>query len=124
MQLRRATRGNVRAQHPGIDDWVFASQYTDSKRPYWPDSALTHQVRPAAKAAKVDKLIGWHTFRHSIGTLLNSNGESIKTIQELLRHANTQITLESYVQGDQETKRNALKGMSEILVVPSLKKAS
>jgi hypothetical protein len=60
----------------------------------------------------------------SIGTLLNSNGESIKTIQELLRHANTQITLEIYVQGDQETKRNALKGMSEIFVVPSLKKAS
>ena len=34
------------------------------------------------------------TFRHTFGTLLKANGEDVKTVQELLRHANSRITLE------------------------------
>lgn len=109
--------------YPGDEDWVFGSPYTNGKRPYWPDAALRHQIRPAAKAAGIKKHIGWHTFRHSVGTLLNANGENIKTIQELLRHANSRITLEIYVQSDTKAKRNALSNMSGIFIVPSLKKA-
>jgi integrase len=90
---------------------------------YWPDAALKRQVRPAALRAGINKHIGWHTFRHSIGTLLNASGESIKTIQELLRHANSRVTLEFYVQGDVEAKRKALKNVSGIFVVPPLKRA-
>ena len=33
----------------------------------------------------IHKNIGWHTFRHSFGTLLEANGEDVKTVQELLR---------------------------------------
>jgi site-specific recombinase XerD len=84
-----------------------------------------NHVRPAAAKAGVKKHIGWQTFRHSIGTLLNTNGENIKTIQELLRHANSRITLEYYVQGDIEVKRRALKtSMSGLFVVRPLAKAS
>ena len=32
----------------------------------------------------INKNIGWHTFRQ----LLKANGEDVKTVQELLRHAN------------------------------------
>lgn len=110
--------------YPDADHWVFASPYTNGARPYWPESALKDHIRPAAKKAGITKHIGWHTFRHSVGTLLNTNGENIKTIQELLRQANSRITLEFYVQGDQEIKRNALKNMSGIFIVPPLKKAS
>ncbi|WP_183787969.1 tyrosine-type recombinase/integrase [Tunturiibacter gelidoferens] len=35
-------------------------------------------------------------FRHSFGTLLKANGEDVKTVQELLRHANSRITLDVY----------------------------
>lgn len=111
--------------YPGDNDWVFASPYTNGERPYWPDMVLKHHIRPAAKKAGVTKHIGWHTFRHSVGTLLNANGENIKTIQELLRHANPGVTLQHYVQGDVETKRRALKNsMSGLFVVPPIAKAS
>jgi integrase len=66
----------------------------------------------------VKKHIGWHTFRHSLATLLGHNGENVKVVQELLRHATTRITIEVYQQAEQDS----LFPFSGILVVP--KKAS
>ena len=42
----------------------------------------------------IHKKIGWHTFLHSFGPLLKANGEDVKTVQELSRHANSRITLD------------------------------
>jgi integrase len=53
------------------------------------------------------KNIGWHTFRHTFGTLLKDNGEDVKTVQELLGHANSRITLDVYTQAVNSTKRAA-----------------
>lgn len=50
------------------------------------------------RASDIHKNVGWHTFRHSFGTLLKVNGEDVKTAQELLRHANSKITLDVYTQ--------------------------
>ena len=38
----------------------------------------------------------WHTSRHSFVTLPKANGEDVKTVQELLRHANSKSTLDVY----------------------------
>jgi integrase len=76
------------------DDYVFASETMKGKLPYWPDNLMKRHIRPVAKANGIDKNIGWHTFRHSFGTLLKANGEDVKTVQELLRHANSRITFE------------------------------
>jgi integrase len=103
-------------------DWIFASPFTEGKRPYWAESALTDHIRPAAIRAGVKKHIGWHTFRHSLASLLGQNGENVKVVQELLRHATTRITLEVYQQAEQDAKRAALSPFSGIFVVP--KKAS
>jgi site-specific recombinase XerD len=62
------------------------------RQPYWPDNLMKrHQ-------AGINKNIGWHTFRHSFGTLLMANKEDVKTVQELLRHANSRITLDVYTE--------------------------
>jgi integrase len=50
---------------------------------------MRRYVWPAAKRAKITKRIGWHTFRHTYSTLLRANGEDVKVVQELLRHANS-----------------------------------
>ena len=55
-------------------------------------------TRLVAKANGINKDIGWHTFRHSFGTLLKANGEDVKIVQKLLRHANSRITLDVYTQ--------------------------
>jgi integrase len=75
-----------------------------AKQPYWPDNLKRH-IRPVAKAIGINKNIGWHTFRHSFGTLLKANGEDVKTVQELLRHANSRITLDVYTQAVNSNKR-------------------
>ena len=93
------------------------------KRPYWADSALTDHVQPAAAMAGIKKRIGWHTFRHSLATLLGQQSENIKVVQELLRHSNSRITQEVYQHAARDDKRNALGRMSGIFVVPSAKSA-
>jgi integrase len=108
--------------YPADTDWIFASPYTKGKRPYWAESAMTDHIRPAALRAGVTKHIGWHTFRHSLASLLGQNGENVKVVQELLRHATTRITMEVYQQAEQNAKRAALSPFSGIFVVP--KKAS
>ena len=50
------------------------------------------------KAAKIEKRIGFHRFRHTYTTLLTQNNEEVKVVQELLRHANSRITLDLYAQ--------------------------
>jgi integrase len=108
--------------YPGEEDWVFASPFTNGKRPYWAESALKDHIRPAALAAGVKKHIGWHTFRHSLASVLGQGGEDVKVVQELLRHANSRVTLEVYQQANSDAKRAALSPFSGIFVVS--KKAS
>ncbi len=55
---------------------------------------MKRYIRPVARQSDSTKRIGWHTFRHSFGTLLKANEEDVKTVQELLRHANSRITLD------------------------------
>jgi site-specific recombinase XerD len=68
---------------------------------------MKRHIKPAARKAGIHKNIGWHTFRHTFGTLLKDNGEDVKTVQELLRHANSRITLDVYTQAVNSTKRAA-----------------
>lgn len=82
----------------------------------------TH-VHPAADSAKIAKHIGWHTFRHSIGSYLGQVGENVKVVQELLRHASSRIMQDCYQQADQDAKRSALSRFSGIFVVPPAKSA-
>ncbi len=109
--------------YPTDEDWVFASPFTEGKRPYWPDAALKNHVRPAARVAGITKNIGWHTFRHSLGSHLGQSGENVKAVQELLRHASSRITQDVYQQADQEAKRLALSRFSGVLAFPAKKSA-
>jgi len=76
-------------------------------QPISPETILRRQIRPALKKAGISKRVGFHTFRHTLGTLLRQRGIDIKTAQELLRHANPRITMEIYQQAVSEEKRVA-----------------
>jgi hypothetical protein len=93
-----------------------------------PDMVLKKTIRPALERAGIkDKVIGWHSFRHSLATNLRAAGVDLKTAQELLRHANSRITLEVYTREISATKREAndrvmqmmLEGGSKRLSAPS-----
>jgi site-specific recombinase XerD len=70
------------------DDWIFASPRSRGRKPFYPDMVMVKQIRPAALRAGITRRIGWHTFRHTYSTMLIANGENVKVVQELMRHAN------------------------------------
>jgi integrase len=109
-------RWRRKSAYPMPDDYVFASDSMRGKQPYWPDNLMKRHIRPVAKANGIHKNIGWHTFRHTFGTLLKANGEDVKTVQELLRHANSRITLDVYTQAVSSTKRAAQSKVVRMMV--------
>jgi integrase len=112
-------RWRRQSPYPMPEDWVFASPSMRGKQPYWPDNLMKRYIKPAARKAGIHKNIGWHTFRHSFGTLLKANGEDVKTVQELLRHANSRITLDVYTQAINSHKRAAQSKVVK-MIVPNL----
>lgn len=101
--------------YPEDADWVFASPATKGELPYWSFSIFRVYIKPALKAAKITGKVGWHTFRHSYATILKSHGEDVKTVQELMRHANSSITLNLYAQAVTETKREAQSKVARLV---------
>lgn len=97
------------------DDWIFASPTMGGRQPYWPENLMNRHIRPAAESTGLTKRLSWHTFRHTYSTLLRANGEDIKVVQELLRHANSRITLDLYTQAMTSAKRQAQSKVVEMI---------
>jgi integrase len=89
------------------DDFLFPSIAKNGTQPISPDMILRRHIRPALERIGVTKKIGWHSLRHGLATMLRQQGVDLKTAQELLRHANSRITLEIYQQAVGEEKRIA-----------------
>lgn len=98
------------------DDWVFASPRTRGKRPLRPDGVLSKIIRLAAVGEGIKKRIGWHTFRHTYSSTLIANGENVKVVQELMRHASSRFTLEVYTQAKAKAKREAQQRIVEMML--------
>ena len=98
------------------DDWIFASPWAKGSKPYWPNTLLRKVIRPAALRAGIKKKIGWHTFRHTYSTMLVANGENVKVVQELMRHANSRCTLDVYTQARIPAKREAQQRVVQMIL--------
>jgi integrase len=98
-----------RSQTPyaGDEDWIFASERMKGKQPLWPENLIRNHIRPAAESAGITKRMTWHVFRHTFSSLLAENNEDVKTVQTLMRHANSRITLDVYTHGVDGKKRRA-----------------
>lgn len=57
------------------------------------ESTVQKAIRRAVVQSNVPKKVSCHTFRHSFATHLLENGQDIRTIQELLGHADLNTTM-------------------------------
>src|SRR5216683_1645645 len=68
-------------------------------------AVLKRKIRPAFEKLGIIG-VGWHTFRHTVGTVLAELGEHQLTIRDYLRHSNLSVT-NKYLQAASKTKRLA-----------------
>jgi integrase len=87
--------------------YLFPSIQKNGEQPLQPDMILKRHIRPALQRLGIAKNIGWHSFRHGMSNLLRQCGVDVKVAQELLRHANSRITLDIYQQTVTEERRQA-----------------
>jgi integrase len=93
------------------EDWIFPSMKLKGKKPLSASIMVAQKIRPAAVKAgirlKSGQRFGFHNFRHSLATYLISRGKDVKTIQDLLRHAQVSTTLDLYSQAIDSAKLEA-----------------
>ncbi len=113
-------RWRAATPYPAETDFLFPSIRMNGTQPLTPDMLLKRMIRPAAEAAGIRKRVGWHTFRHSLATNLRALGVDVKVAQELLRHANSRITLDIYTQAVSSEKALANGRATELLLPQTL----
>src|SRR3984957_9259211 len=87
------------------EDFVFPSERLQGIKPLDLASVLKKRIQPAFRRIGITG-VGWHTFRHSVGTMLAEMGEHQLTIRDYLRHSNLHVT-NKYLQATSKTKRLA-----------------
>ena len=100
-----ALPGALDRKYPGAStewgwQWVFpaAGHYTDAitgqrRRHHLHESVLQRAFHDARLRAGITKAAGCHSLRHSFATHLIEDGYDIRTVQELLGHANVSTTM-------------------------------
>jgi integrase len=102
-------------------DFVFPSFRLKGKKPLSASIMVQKYLRPAAIKAGAfgndDHVrFGFHNFRHSLASTLVKLKCDPKTVQSILRHEDPRITMDLYVQSDQETKLEAQGKFLELLL--------
>jgi hypothetical protein len=105
-------RSQSHRREPG--DFVFPSRLYRGQRALDLAAVLERKIHPAFEKLGISG-IGWHTFRHTVGTLLAEMGEHQLTIRDYLRHSNLSVT-NKYLQAASNTKRKAQDKLVEAIL--------
>jgi integrase len=94
-------------------DFVFPSRLYGGRKALDLAAVLKRKIRPAFAKIGITG-VGWHTFRHTVGTVLTELGEHQFTIRDYVRHSNLSVT--NKYQAASKTKRNAQARLVEAIL--------
>lgn len=77
---------------------------------------IQNRFRKILNETKISQ-INFHILRHTFATQCLINGMDIKSLSEILGHANVNITLDKYVHPSFEEKRRNMNKLGEYLTV-------
>jgi integrase len=103
-------------------DFVFPSLRRNGKKPLDLAAVLSRKIKPAFVKLGISG-VGWHTFRHSVGSILAGMGEHQLTIRDYLRHSNLNVT-NQYLQATSNTKRLAQEKLVDAILPTGFLSAS
>jgi integrase len=103
-------------------DFVFPSLRRNGRKPLDLAAVLNRKIKPAFVKLGISG-VGWHTFRHSVGSILAGMGEHQLTIRDYLRHSNLNVT-NQYLQATSKTKRLAQGKLVDAILPTGLLSAS
>jgi len=112
----------AQSRHREPDHFVFPSRLYRGQRALDLAAVLKRKIRPVFEKLGVSG-VGWHTFRHTVGTLLAEMGEHQLTIRDYLRHSNLSVT-NKYLQAGSATKRKAQEKLVEAILPVQLRLAT
>lgn len=96
----------LRSFRAGENDYLF----TGSDKPMEPRT-LQYRFQKFLKELGISSR-NFHILRHSFATRCIDCGMDIKSLPEILGHANVQVTLQMYVHPSMDSKRSALEAAS------------
>jgi integrase len=108
------------------EDFLFPSVRLNGDKPLTPDMVLKRVIRPALIRAGISKVIGWHSFRHSLATNLRTMGVDVKGSSLRYQHEQSSAAAANTcrphspcrngppVLGEHERKRSDFRGLSPI----------
>jgi integrase len=110
-----------RTQSPRTENlhFVFPSRLYRGQRALDLGAVLKRKIRPTFEALGISG-VGWHTFQHTVGTLLAEMGEHQLTIRDYLRHSNLSVT-NKYLQAASGTRRRAQAKLVEAILPVQLR---
>ena len=95
----------AQSRYASPTDFVFPSKRKKGQKPLDLAAVLKRKIRPAFAKFGIDG-VGWHTFRHTVESMLAEMGEHQLTIRDYLRHSNLTVT-NKYLRATSETTRLA-----------------
>jgi integrase/recombinase XerD len=113
-KLLEALRAHYRRKRPKTYIFSSTAGHLGVDHPI-SDKGVWHAVHGAAKRARLSKIIGPHTLRHTFATHLLEAGADLRTIQLLLGHASLKETA-IYLHLSQRHLRAAINPLEQITI--------
>jgi len=109
--LAEILREYLASWKPNPKGFLFA---TRNDRPPSSNKVVEYGLWPVLDALNIPRA-GMHSFRHCHASLLIDTGANPKVTQQQMRHADARITLERYAHVVDESQRQAVERVGEIL---------